>query len=169
MNIKKGEMKVCTRCGVEHPVESYHYANKAKGKRKTVCKDCSYLYAKEYIEKDPLAWHYYQKKYYSENPEKYPGNHKNKKIPPVAGVYVIECLLTDDKYVGCSRDLRHRKYQHSRNVGVSKNKPLAKLIKEYGWEAFDFRVIEECDREIMFERETHYIQIYQPNLNKNKI
>lgn len=162
------ESKVCTRCEVEQPLENYHYANKAKGQLKSVCKDCSYLYAKEYIEKDPLAYYHYQKRYYNEHPEVYPGNHKNKKIPPVSGVYIIECLLTNDTYIGCSSNLRNRKYKHSRNVGVAKNKPLSKLINEYGWEAFDFRILEECDRDKIFERETHYIQIYQPNLNVAK-
>jgi len=75
--------------------------------------------------------------------------------------------LTDDSYIGCSKNIRNRKYRHSRNVG-SKNKQLSKLIKEYGWEAFEFRVLEECDGEIIFERETHWIQELQPNLNRWK-
>jgi len=162
------EYKTCTRCGKDHPVESYHYANKARGIRKTVCKDCSYLYAKEHIEKDPIAHHYYMKRYYNENPDRYPGNYRSKKIPPVAGVYIIECLLTDDKYVGCTSNLRNRKYKHSRNVGKSKQTNLSKLIKEYGWSAFSFDVLEECDRANIFIKETEWINKLQPNLNNYK-
>lgn len=162
------ESKTCTRCGKDHPIERYHYANKAKGIRKSVCPECSYQYAKENIEKDPIAHFHYMKRYYNENPEKYPGNHRNKKIPPVAGVYVIECLLTDDKYVGCSSNLRNRRYKHARNVGRAVQKELSKLIKQFGWEAFSFDVLEECDKKDIFERETHWIQEIKPNLNRNK-
>lgn len=162
------EYKTCTRCGNDHPVESYHYANKAKGVRKSVCKECSYLYAKEFIAKDPIAHKYYMNKYYKENPEIFAGNHKSKKILPIAGVYVVEHLLTDNKYVGCSSNLRNRKYKHSRNVGLGKQKPLSKLIKEYGWESFSFEVLEECPKNEIFERETYWIKKLKPNLNKNK-
>ena len=161
--------KTCSRCDKDYPIESYHYANKARGIRKSVCKDCSYLYAKEHIEKDPIAHHYYMKQYYKENPDKYPGNHRNKKIPPVAGVYIIECLLTDDAYIGCSSNMRTRRYKHSRNVGVSKQQNLYKLVNQYGWEAFDFRILEECDKSEIFERETHWISVYKPNLNIAKV
>ena len=160
--------KTCKDCSRELPIEDFHYSDKKNGIKKSYCRDCSYVRAKAHIEQDPIAHQYYMKRHYKENPEMYPGNHKTKKIPPVAGVYVIECLLTDDKYVGCSSNLRHRKYKHSRNIGVSKQKPLAKLINQYGWEAFNFEVLVTCDKEMIFERETHYIQELKPNLNQNK-
>ena len=160
--------KECKDCGVERPLEDFHYSDKQNGILKSYCRDCSYKRAQEHIEKDPVAHYYYMKRYYKENPDRYPGNHKTKKIPPVAGVYIIECLLTDDKYVGCSSNLRNRRYKHARNVGRGKQANLTKLIKEYGWEAFSFDVLEECDKEMIFERETHWIQELQPNLNKNK-
>ena len=162
------ETKICKDCNKELPIEDFHYSDKKNGIKKSYCRDCSYNRVQEHIAKDPIAYQYYMKRYYNENPEKYPGNHKNKKIPPVSGVYIIECLLTDDKYIGCSSNLRQRKYKHSRNVGVSKQQRLSKLIKEYGWEAFSFDVLETCDKEIIFERETHWIQELKPNLNKWK-
>jgi len=162
------ETKICKDCGKDRDLSTYHYADKKNGILKSYCKDCCYERAKAHIEKDPIAHQYYMKRYFKENPDKYPGNHKSKKIPPVAGVYVIECLLTDDKYVGCSSNLRHRKYVHSRNVGRGKQANLTKLIREFGWEAFTFDVLETCDKELIFERETHWIQELQPNLNKYK-
>ncbi len=162
------ETKKCTTCEGDYPVENYHYAFKAKGIRKSVCKQCSYEKAQAFIEKDPLAYQYYMKRYYKENPEKYPGNHYNKKIPAECGVYIVDCLLTNDSYVGCSTNLRNRKWKHFSNKGHGKNKKLSKLVKELGKEAFDFRVLEYCDKEVMFELETKYIQIIKPNLNNNK-
>jgi len=162
------QSKVCTRCGIDHPLSHYHYANKKKGQLKSVCKDCSYLYAKENIAKDPIAHHYYMKRYYKENPERYPGNHHSKKIPAVCGVYKIECLLTDDVYIGCSKNIRDRMYKHRKASGRGRQQNLYKLIKEYGWEAFQTTILEECDREVLFERETYYIKELQPNLNKSK-
>ena len=162
------DTKECTRCGGEFPVESYHYANKAKGRRKSVCKDCSYLYAKEYIDKDPVAHYHYTKRYYRENPERYPGNHISKSMPKQCGIYKISCVLTDDTYIGCSTNIRDRMYKHRKASGRGKQQNLYKLIREYGWEAFDVEVLELCDKSVMFEKETYYIKLHQPNLNKNK-
>ncbi len=160
--------KVCTCCDNSFPVESYHYSNKKKGIRKSVCKDCSYEKAQAHIEKDPVAHYHYMKRYYRENPHRFPGNYITKSMPKVSGVYKISCELTDDVYVGCSSNIRGRMYKHRKASGKGKQQNLYKLIKEYGWEAFDMEVLELCDKEVMFERETYWINEIQPNLNKNK-
>lgn len=162
------EMKTCSCCGNDYPANTYHYANKAKGIRKTVCKDCSYEKAKAFIEKDPVAHHYYMKRYYAENPGKFPGNYITKSMPSQTGVYKISCVLTDDSYIGCSTNIRGRIYKHRKASGRGKQQNLYKLIKEYGWESFDVETLELCNKEVMFERETHYIQKHKPNLNKNQ-
>jgi len=162
------EMKTCSCCGNDYPVTSYHYSNKAKGIRKSVCKDCSYKKAQAHIEKDPIAHYHYMKRYYRENPEKFPGNYITKKMPAQCGVYKIDCVLTNDSYIGVSKNIRNRIYKHRAAHGRGKQQNLYKLIKEYGWEAFNVTILELCDKEVMFERETHYIQELQPNLNKNQ-
>ena len=162
------DTKKCTRCGLEHQVESYHYSNKSKGIRKSVCKDCSYLYNKEHIDKDPVAHYHYVQRYQRENPEKYPGNHISKSVPRECGIYRISCVLTDDSYIGCSSNIRDRMYKHRKASGKAKQKKLYKLIREYGWEAFDVEILELCSKVDMFTKETTYIQKYKPNLNTNK-
>ena len=162
------ESKKCTRCGEEKTLDQYHYSNKKKGILKSVCKDCSYLYAQEYIAKDPVAHHYYMKRYYEENPDKFPGNYVTKNMPKQCGVYQISCVLTDDIYIGCSTNIRGRMYKHRKASGRGKQQNLYKLIKEYGWESFDVEILELCDKEIMFDRETYWIKKLQPNLNKSK-
>jgi hypothetical protein len=110
-------MKECKDCGVEKDYSEYHYSDKPNGILKSYCKECSYKRVKEYYDKDPIAYRAYMQRYIRENPEKFAGNHKSKKYPPQSGVYIIECVLTDDKYVGCSSNLRNRYYKHRRNVG----------------------------------------------------
>jgi len=163
------DTKQCTRCEGEFPVENYHYANKPKGLRKSVCKDCSYLYCKEHIDKDPIAYKHYQNRYYRENSHRYPGNHISKNIPKQCGVYKISCVLTDDSYIGTSTNIRDRIYKHRKATGRGKQQNLYKLIREYGWEAFDVEILELCEKEVMFKRETHWIQELKPNLNKSKL
>ena len=162
------ESKECLDCKEDKSLSEYHYANKKKGILKSYCKDCSYIRAQEHIAKDPVAHHYYMKRYYEENPDKFPGNYVTKKMPKQCGVYQISCVLTDDVYIGCSRNIRGRIYKHRKASGRGKQANLYKLIKQYGWEAFDVKILELCDKEVVFDRETYWIQKLQPNLNKSK-
>ncbi len=164
----KMETKICKDCGEELDVSMFHYSDKKKGILKSYCKDCSYNRTQAHIAKDPIAYKHYMNRYYRENPERYPGNHHSKKIPAVCGVYKIDCMLTNDSYVGCSTNIRDRMYKHRKAHGRGKQANLYKLIKEYGWEAFETTILEECDKSVIFERETHYIQKHKPNLNNNK-
>jgi hypothetical protein len=160
--------KECKDCKRELDVSQYHYSNKKKGILKSYCKDCSYDRAQFHIAKDPVAYQYYMKRYVAENPEKFPGNYITKSIPKQCGVYKISCVLTNDFYIGCSTNIRGRVYKHRKASGRGKQKNLYKLIKEYGWESFDVEILELCDKEVMFEKETAWIEYLQPNLNTNK-
>jgi len=158
--------KICKDCGEELDVSMFHYSDKKKGILKSYCKDCCYNRAQAHIAKDPVAYQHYMKRYAAENPEKFPGNYKTKSIPKQCGVYKISCVLTDDSYIGVSSHIRGRIYKHRKANGRGKQANLYKLIKQYGWEAFDVEILELCDKEVMFERETYWINKLQPNLNK---
>ena len=162
------EIKECKDCGVEKDVNDFHFSDKKKGILKSYCKECSYNRVKKHIDEDPVAYKYYMHKYYMENPEKYPGNHITKSLPKQCGVYKISCELTNDFYIGTSTNIRDRIYKHKKASGRGKQRNLYKLIKEYGWEAFDVEVLELCDKSVMFEKETAWIEYLQPNLNTNK-
>ncbi len=162
------ETKICRDCGKELSVDMFHFSDKKKGVLKSYCKDCSYDRVQAHIAEDPIAFKHYQNRYYRENPEKYPGNHITKSIPTQCGVYKISCVLTNDFYIGCSNNIRDRIYKHRKASGRGKQQNLYKLIQEYGWEAFDVEVLEQCDRSVVFERETYWINHLQPNLNKNQ-
>lgn len=52
------EIKKCTKCGRELPLDNFHWRNKAKGTRRSECKDChngqmheNYLKKKEQVNK----------------------------------------------------------------------------------------------------------------------
>jgi len=34
------ETKICSKCGIEKPIESYAYRDKEKGTRRAECKEC---------------------------------------------------------------------------------------------------------------------------------
>jgi len=77
------------------------------------------------------------------------------------GIYLITCLVNGKQYVGQSRDIHKRKIQH-------KNKPQSKIredLEMYGWDAFKFEVLEECDLQKLTERENYYIKTLNPAYN----
>ena len=88
----------------------------------------------------------------------------------LCGVYKITCLITGDTYVGSSKNITHRIYRHKRNVGRSKQKDLAKLIKTHGWsdETFKWEVLEYTSVENRIERERFYKAELNPTLNRTK-
>ena len=163
------EMKICRDCGKEKPIELFHWSDKGKGITKSYCNACSVLRAREHVEADPVAYRIYSQQYYRENPEKYPGNYITKSTPRQSGVYKITCLITGDTYVGCSNNLRSRLYKHKRNTGWSVQKDLKKLINLYTWDAFKWEILEICEPEVKFERETFHIQNEKPTLNRAKV
>lgn len=162
------ETKVCKDCGEEKDVALFHWGNKEKGHLKSYCNKCSVKRVQKHVAKDPIAHRIYMQQHYRENPHLYPGNHYSKTTPAECGVYKITCLVTGDIYVGCSSNLRNRLYKHRRNTGRAVQKDLKKLIKLYTWEAFSWEVLELCDKEVVFERETHWIQELKPTLNRWK-
>ena len=160
--------KECKDCGKELSVDMFHYSDKPKGILKSYCKECSYNRVQSHIAKDPIAFKYYMNKYYMENPEKYPGNHITKSLPKQCGIYKISCVLTNDSYIGVSTNIRDRIYKHRKAHGRGKQQNLYKLIKQYGWEAFDVEILELCEPDVRYKKETAWIEYLNPNLNVNK-
>jgi group I intron endonuclease len=81
-----------------------------------------------------------------------------KKIPVI---YCFHCILTGKKYIGKSISISARLTAHRRNV---KNNVITKFycsVRKYGWNNFIFGIIEECDKNILDEREIFYIEKYK--------
>ncbi len=69
------------------------------------------------------------------------------------GIYAITHRETGRQYVGRSVDVEDR-WAHHYSAGCSY---IGTVIQRYGSRAFDFEIIEECDRDQLDEREIYWI------------
>jgi hypothetical protein len=125
-------------------------------------------YWKEYRAKNKQQWQEYNNEYQRQ----YSKTHPEVRIAMVynthntlgSGVYAIylgdRCL-----YVGCSKQLYRRRMEHINNK-PSRISAVKDFILEHGRDSVEFRILEICDN--THERETHYIQTLQPELNIQK-
>lgn len=78
------------------------------------------------------------------------------------GIYCIENIINNKKYIGQSKDIDQRWKDHrwSLNRGDHCNRHLQASWNKYGEESFCFYVVEECDELLLEEREKYYISYY---------
>jgi group I intron endonuclease len=82
------------------------------------------------------------------------------KYRPVSGIYCIENLINNKKYIGQTQDIRHRKRNHLSNLDRCADDCdlLQRAWIKYGKESFKFYIIEECSLEILNDREIYWIK-----------
>lgn len=88
----------------------------------------------------------------------------------LSGVYKITNILNGDFYIGSSKNCRKRfnkHYQNARIGGSDSNERFYDAIKQFGEENFSFQMVEQCEpiRELLLEREQHYIDTLKPHYN----
>lgn len=79
------------------------------------------------------------------------------------GIYKITNLINGKIYIGQSVDIKKRWRQHKRNSqikGREYDKYLYRAFRKYGLENFSFEVIEECNEDLLDEKEQYYISYY---------
>lgn len=85
--------------------------------------------------------------------------------PTACGIYKITSLTTGLVYIGQSNDCCDRWKQHCKNalgVGtVTTENKLYKTMREEGLHNFTFEMLEECDRNLLDEKEKYYINLYK--------
>jgi len=83
------------------------------------------------------------------------------------GIYEIISIGTGKRYVGSSMRIYRRWSEHRRQLRLSKHASprLQRAWIKHGERNFVFRVIEECPRERLFEREQFHIDVLKPDYN----
>lgn len=81
-------------------------------------------------------------------------------------IYLITNIVNDKKYVGQTRQQLNKRWSHhlteSRTFG---DRPLYKAMNKYGTEKFKIRILEECNVDILSEREIYWINYYDSYKN----
>lgn len=80
------------------------------------------------------------------------------------GIYLLENIINDKLYVGQSINIEARIRSHF-EVAYNKNSkeynyPLSRAIRKYGYENFNWYIIEICSKDLLNEREIYWIDYY---------
>lgn len=79
-------------------------------------------------------------------------------------VYLIQNQANGKKYVGITkRSIEERFLEHKQESKANKSRRLYQAMNKHGIECFSCSLIEECNDEHVFERETHWILYYRSN------
>lgn len=80
----------------------------------------------------------------------------------ICGVYCIENIQNNKKYIGISKDIKRRWSEHKVQLNAHHhvNHFLQAAWDKYGEDNFKFYIIELCDEEQLSERECYYIRFY---------
>lgn len=86
------------------------------------------------------------------------------KSQKICGVYKITNLVNGKIYVGSSKDINKRWYQHKNSLtnDTHGNLHLQNAWNKYGGQNFKFEIIEECEPSVQFEREQFYLNELNP-------
>ena len=86
----------------------------------------------------------------------------------VSGIYCIENIITNQKYIGQSINIKYRWKKHvsALNSNTHDNSYLQNSWNKYGKDNFKFYIIETCDQELLNEKEIYYIEYYN-TLDRN--
>ena len=76
------------------------------------------------------------------------------------GIYKITNLTNGHSYIGQSICIEQRWKNHAYYGKDHENYPLYRAFKKYGIENFSFEIIEECDPNLLDEKEIYWIKFY---------
>lgn len=84
----------------------------------------------------------------------------------MTGIYKYTNKITGQVYIGQAVDIAKRQSGHLKKP--SPHSYFDADLKKYGIESFDFKIIEECDRNDLAEREKYWIKEYNSYMPDNK-
>ena len=87
----------------------------------------------------------------------------------ISGVYKIINTITNDFYIGSSKNVKRRWLEHKRPYIWEKNpnNPLYLNMKRYGIDNFDFQILAEVEIDRLKEVEQQFIETLKPTYNSN--
>lgn len=80
------------------------------------------------------------------------------------GIYMIINKITGEVYIGQTKNFAQRRTRHLRKLRDKEYRQFNKLypaMEKYGEENFEFKLIEECAEEELFEKEAQWIEYYK--------
>jgi hypothetical protein len=85
----------------------------------------------------------------------------------VIGIYLIQNLKSNKRYVGSSVNIYYRIARHRADLrkGQHQNKHLQSAFNKYGEEMFVITVLEKCEPEVLLQREQFYVDTLRPEYN----
>ena len=94
---------------------------------------------------------------------------KREKRVPKTGIYKITNKINGQAYIGQAVDIEKRWQRH---INDSKNPnshsyeyPICRAFRKYDVKNFDFVILEECERELLNEKEVAYIALFNTFFN----
>ena len=88
----------------------------------------------------------------------------------ISAVYKITNTITNDFYIGSSKDVKKRWADHKKPSTWKRfpNNPMYLDMQKYGVEKFDFEILEEVEEGSLKEKEQKFIEKLQPIYNNRK-
>ena len=87
----------------------------------------------------------------------------------ISGVYKITNTVTNDFYIGSSKDVKHRLSVHKCPSTWEKcpNKQLYQDMRKYGVDKFELQILTEVEVTHLKETEQQFIEMLKPTYNSN--
>ena len=88
----------------------------------------------------------------------------------ISAVYKITNTVTNDFYIGSSKNVKHRWTDHKcpSKWNEHPNNPMYLDMKKYGIDKFSFQILEEVEPKHLKEVEQQFIEKLQPTYNSNR-
>ena len=88
-----------------------------------------------------------------------------------SGIYKILNKINNDCYIGSSVNLSNRKSRHFKDLQNKCHHSiiLQRSVEKYGIENFEFQIIEECEKDLLIQKEQYWIDLEIPKYNICKI
>ena len=88
----------------------------------------------------------------------------------ISGVYKITNTITNDFYIGSSKNVKSRWVDHKKPSILKKhpNNPMYIDMQKYGVDKFVFEILAEVEESFLKEKEQQFIETLKPTYNSNR-